>query len=152
VPRSGAAIVCYSPLGRGFLAQAFTKRDELAANDWRLTQPRYSEERFAENAQRAGAIKALADARSVTPAQLALAWLWRRATMYFPSPERKLPRARWRISRRARLRWRPPRRPQSPRPCPKPTAIATRTSGDSMMRACKRPAAELIFEIDREFV
>ena len=85
----GAAIVCYSPLGRGFLAQAFTKRDDLAADDWRLTQPRYSAEHFAENAQRAGGIKALADARGVTPAPLALAWLLAQGDDVFPIPGTK---------------------------------------------------------------
>jgi aryl-alcohol dehydrogenase-like predicted oxidoreductase len=46
----GVGIVAYSPLGRGFLSNTFTKRADLDDKDWRLTNPRFSEENFEKNA------------------------------------------------------------------------------------------------------
>ena len=46
----GVGIVAYSPLGRGFLSNTFTKRADLDDKAWRLTNPRFSEENFEKNA------------------------------------------------------------------------------------------------------
>ena len=46
----GVGIVAYSTLGRGFLSNTFTKRADLDDKDWRLTNPRFSEENFEKNA------------------------------------------------------------------------------------------------------
>ena len=71
----GIGFVPYSPLGRGFLTGQLTRREDLQAGDWRLTQPRFSEEAFAANRAIANAVRRMADAKGCTPAQLALAWL-----------------------------------------------------------------------------
>ena len=45
----GIGFVAYSPLGRGFLTGAIKQRDDLEQGDWRLSNPRSSEEAIANN-------------------------------------------------------------------------------------------------------
>lgn len=71
----GIGFVAYSPLGRGFLTGAIRKREDLGADDWRLDNPRFSEENFHLNLQLVEAVQAMAAERNCTSAQLALAWL-----------------------------------------------------------------------------
>jgi aryl-alcohol dehydrogenase-like predicted oxidoreductase len=67
--------VAYSPLGRGFLTGRFRSPDDLDANDWRRTNPRFQGENFQKNLKLADCIRELAEKKGCTPAQLALAWL-----------------------------------------------------------------------------
>jgi aryl-alcohol dehydrogenase-like predicted oxidoreductase len=69
--------VAYSPLGRGFLTGRFRRESDLAAGDSRLRQPRFMGDNLAANLRLADAVTALAERKSCTPAQLALAWLMR---------------------------------------------------------------------------
>jgi aryl-alcohol dehydrogenase-like predicted oxidoreductase len=71
----GIGFVAYSPLGRGFLAGTITQRDDLAADDWRLQNPRFSEQALAGNRRLVDRIAEIAAARGVTPAQVSLAWV-----------------------------------------------------------------------------
>ena len=71
----GIGFVAYSPLGRGFLAGTITQRDDLAADDWRLLNPRFSAEAFAGNQRLVDRIAGIAAAKGVTPSQVALAWV-----------------------------------------------------------------------------
>ncbi len=71
----GIGFVAYSPLGRGFLTGAIQKREDLDPNDWRLTQPRFSEEAIANNQKLVEKVKEIAAAKNVTPSQVALAWV-----------------------------------------------------------------------------
>ena len=71
----GAALVAYSPLGRGFLGGRFRTVDDLAPDDWRRNNPRFQGENFARNVAVADRVRAMAAANSCTAAQLALAWL-----------------------------------------------------------------------------
>jgi aryl-alcohol dehydrogenase-like predicted oxidoreductase len=71
----GVALVAYSPLGRGFIAGRFKSIDDLAPDDWRRNNPRFQGENFAKNLALVDHVKALAEERDCTPAQLALAWL-----------------------------------------------------------------------------
>ena len=73
--RLGIGFVAYSPLGRGFLTGQIRKRSDLRPDDWRLENPRFSDEALAANAALADEIGRLAAERKVTPAQMALAWL-----------------------------------------------------------------------------
>jgi len=75
VRRLGIGFVAYSPLGRGFLSGAFRSRADLEAGDWRLTNPRFSEEAIAANSRLADLVAEVATAVHATPAQVALAWL-----------------------------------------------------------------------------
>jgi aryl-alcohol dehydrogenase-like predicted oxidoreductase len=67
--------VAYSPLGRGFLAGNIRHFDELEADDYRRTNPRFQGENFYKNLELADSIKAVAEKKNVTAAQLTLAWL-----------------------------------------------------------------------------
>ena len=76
----------YSPLGRGQLTGAITSRDQLAEGDFRRNLPRFQEEAIAANAALADTLKALADERGATPAQLALAWILNQKPFIVPIP------------------------------------------------------------------
>ena len=82
----GITLVPYSPLGRGFLTGAIRAADQLAAEDWRRHNPRFQGENLRHNLTLADAVKALAQARGCTPAQLALAWLLSRGPNVVPIP------------------------------------------------------------------
>lgn len=67
--------VAYSPLGRGFLSGSIRSRADLEPGDWRLTNPRFTEEAIASNIRLADLVGDIAKALGATPAQIALAWL-----------------------------------------------------------------------------
>jgi aryl-alcohol dehydrogenase-like predicted oxidoreductase len=71
----GAALVAYSPLGRGFLAGRFRTLEDLAPDDWRRRNPRFQGGAFERNVALADRIRELSATKGCTPAQLALAWL-----------------------------------------------------------------------------
>lgn len=75
----GVAFVPYSPLGRGFLTGSFTTAGELAGRDFRKAMPRFSGDNAARNAALLAPVHAIAEARGVTPAQVALAWVHTRS-------------------------------------------------------------------------
>jgi aryl-alcohol dehydrogenase-like predicted oxidoreductase len=85
----GIGIVAYSPLGRGFLAGTFEKREDLDDKDWRLQNPRFSEEHFAVNAAAIAPFKDLCQAKAVPAAQMALAWVHAQGADIFPIPGTK---------------------------------------------------------------
>ena len=82
----GISLVAYSPLGRGFLGGRFRKLEDLAANDWRRTNPRFEGENFEKNLALADRITDLAAQKQCTPAQLALAWILNRRDDVVPIP------------------------------------------------------------------
>ena len=82
----GIALVAYSPLGRGFLAGRFRSPDDLAPDDWRRNNPRFTGENFRRNLVLADRVRELAAEKGCTPAQLALAWLIRRHDDVIPIP------------------------------------------------------------------
>jgi aryl-alcohol dehydrogenase-like predicted oxidoreductase len=67
--------VAYSPLGRGFLSGAIRSRSDLQPGDWRLENPRFSDEAIAANRRLAALVSEVAKELAATPAQVALAWL-----------------------------------------------------------------------------
>jgi aryl-alcohol dehydrogenase-like predicted oxidoreductase len=71
----GIAFVAYSPLGRGFLTGTIRSTDALAPSDFRRRAPRLQGENLTKNLALVDGIGALAEARGVTSAQLALAWV-----------------------------------------------------------------------------
>ena len=70
----GIGFVPYSPLGRGFLSGDITSIDDLDADDFRRTNPRFMGENFQKNLDLVEAVKAIASDKGITAAQLALAW------------------------------------------------------------------------------
>jgi aryl-alcohol dehydrogenase-like predicted oxidoreductase len=71
----GITFVAYSPLGRGFLTGAIKSRADFEAGDFRLNNPRFTDEAIAENLQFVEVIDQLAKDKGVTKAQIALAWI-----------------------------------------------------------------------------
>ncbi|GAA5100775.1 aldo/keto reductase [Nocardia iowensis] len=71
----GVTFVPYSPLGRGFLTGAVAAAGELAEGDVRRVFPRFAEDNAARNAELLAPLRTIAEARGVTLAQVALAWL-----------------------------------------------------------------------------
>jgi aryl-alcohol dehydrogenase-like predicted oxidoreductase len=71
----GAGMVCYSPLGRGLLTGALSAAGGFGERDFRRRAPRFQGENLERNLAVADRIAALAAAKGVTPAQLALAWV-----------------------------------------------------------------------------
>jgi aryl-alcohol dehydrogenase-like predicted oxidoreductase len=69
----GITFVAYSPLGRGFLTGAIKSRSDLEAGDFRLNNPRFTDEAFVQNMQFVEVLDQLAKDKNVTKAQLALA-------------------------------------------------------------------------------
>ncbi len=67
--------VAYSPLGRGFLSGRYRSVEDLEAGDWRRSNPRFMGNNFQKNLDVVEKVREIAQARSVTPSQLALAWL-----------------------------------------------------------------------------
>jgi aryl-alcohol dehydrogenase-like predicted oxidoreductase len=80
----GVAVVAYSPLGRGMLSGTFASRAEVPEGDWRASNPRWSAELAPANFAKAAALKAVADRKGCSTAQLALAWLLSKGA--FPIP------------------------------------------------------------------
>ncbi|GAA1215566.1 aldo/keto reductase [Kitasatospora nipponensis] len=78
----GVALVPYSPLGRGFLTGSFADAGELAADDFRRTQPRFTGANAAANAALVAPVRRIAAARGVSAAQVALAWVHQRAEVH----------------------------------------------------------------------
>lgn len=77
--RLGIGFVAYSPLGRGFLTGAIQSRADLTADDWRLQNPRFTDEAVAANRKLAEQVAELAKELGATSAQVALAWVLSRS-------------------------------------------------------------------------
>ncbi len=85
----GVGLVAYSPLGRGFLTGAITQPADLEEGDWRRMNPRFAADNMAQNLALVERIRALAAARGVTAARLALAWVLARGDDIVPIPGTK---------------------------------------------------------------
>jgi aryl-alcohol dehydrogenase-like predicted oxidoreductase len=70
----GTALVAYSPLGRGFLSGTIDVAT-LPDDDFRRNNPRFAAEAGRSNQSIADAVRAVAERRGVTAAQVALAWV-----------------------------------------------------------------------------
>ena len=81
--------MAYSPLGRGFLAGQFRALTELDEGDARLTSPRFQPENFQQNLQLLTQLEDIANEKSATLAQLALAWLMAQGNAIIPIPGAK---------------------------------------------------------------
>jgi aryl-alcohol dehydrogenase-like predicted oxidoreductase len=71
----GITFVSYSPLGRGFLTGAIKSRADFEAGDFRLSNPRFTEEAINENIKFVEVLDQIAEAKGVTKAQVALSWI-----------------------------------------------------------------------------
>ena len=71
----GVGFVPYSPLGRGFLT-ATVDVSTLDARDFRSRNPRFTGQAVQANQAIVDAVRSVADAKGVPPAQVALAWVY----------------------------------------------------------------------------
>jgi aryl-alcohol dehydrogenase-like predicted oxidoreductase len=85
----GIGFVAYSPLGRGFLSGEIRSIDDLAPDDWRRNNPRFQGENFKKNLEVVEEIKKLSEVKSVTPSQLALAWVMQKGYSAIPGTKRR---------------------------------------------------------------
>src|SRR5690242_1931927 len=63
----GIGFVSYSPLGRGFLSGRFSSADELDANDFRRSGPRFTGDNLDANLKLAAKVAEIAQDKGVTP-------------------------------------------------------------------------------------
>lgn len=84
--RIGAAFVAFSPVARGFLADAIVDPDCFTPNDLRRNMPRFQAPNWSHNTALLPGYRALAAEAGCTPAQLALAWLLHKAPHVIPIP------------------------------------------------------------------
>ena len=88
----GIGFVAYSPIGRGFLSGRIKTIDDLEANDYRRTNPRFAGDNFQKNLDLVTRVEQIAKEKGVTPAQLALAWLLAQGNDIVPIPgSRQIP-------------------------------------------------------------
>lgn len=85
----GIGFVAYSPLGRGFLTGKYKKPEDLPENDTRRNHPRFQGENFYKNLELVDKLKQIAIEKSVTPGQLALAWVLAQGQDIVPIPGTK---------------------------------------------------------------
>jgi aryl-alcohol dehydrogenase-like predicted oxidoreductase len=85
----GTGFVPYSPLGHGFLTGEIRSPEQLSDDDWRKTNPRFTDENFHRNLRIVDEVKAVAAEAGATPAQVALAWLLAQGDDIAPIPGTK---------------------------------------------------------------
>jgi len=79
-------VIAYSPLGRGFLTGQIKKPEDLEEGDFRRNLTRFSEENFNHNMEVVNALKAIADKKNITAAQLSIAWVSALGSHVIPVP------------------------------------------------------------------
>jgi len=85
----GIGFVAYSPLGRGFLTGQIKKFEDLAADDYRRSSPRFQGDNFARNLELVRHIEEIAARKGCLPGQLALAWVLAQGDDIIPIPGTK---------------------------------------------------------------
>jgi aryl-alcohol dehydrogenase-like predicted oxidoreductase len=85
----GIGFVPYSPLGHGFLTGTIRSPEDLADDDWRKNNPRFTEGNLGKNLRIVDEVKAVATELDATPAQIALAWLLAQGDDIAPIPGTK---------------------------------------------------------------
>jgi pyridoxine 4-dehydrogenase len=82
----GIGFVPFSPLGKGFLTGAINEKTQFDGNDFRNIVPRFSAEARKANQRLVDVLGQIADAKGVTRAQIALAWLLGQKPWIVPIP------------------------------------------------------------------
>jgi aryl-alcohol dehydrogenase-like predicted oxidoreductase len=85
----GIGFVPYSPLGHGFLTGTIRSPEDLADDDWRKNNPRFTEGNLETNLRIVDEVEAVASEVGATPAQVALAWLLAQGDDIAPIPGTK---------------------------------------------------------------
>jgi aryl-alcohol dehydrogenase-like predicted oxidoreductase len=85
----GAAIVAYSPLGRGFLTGQIKNAGDFDPGDFRLSNPRFVGDNFHKNLELVDTVRDLAKRKNCTASQISLAWLLAQGDDVVPIPGTK---------------------------------------------------------------
>ncbi|MCX6623189.1 MAG: aldo/keto reductase [Acidobacteria bacterium] len=85
----GITLVAYSPLGRGFLTGAIATTGNLADDDYRRNTPRFQGGNFDANQGLVVQLRAIAQEKHATLAQIALAWVLAQGSGVIPIPGTK---------------------------------------------------------------
>jgi aryl-alcohol dehydrogenase-like predicted oxidoreductase len=80
----GIGITAYGVLSRGLISGHWSKDRTVAPNDFRAHGPRFSGENLDRNLALVELLRALANERGITPAQLAIAWVLSRGDDIVP--------------------------------------------------------------------
>jgi aryl-alcohol dehydrogenase-like predicted oxidoreductase len=80
----GIGVTAYGVLSRGLLSGHWAPSRELTANDFRSTNPRFQGENLDRNLALVEALRQVADARGVSVAQVATAWVIRQGEDIVP--------------------------------------------------------------------
>jgi aryl-alcohol dehydrogenase-like predicted oxidoreductase len=82
----GIALVPFSPLGKGFLTGKIDEKTTFAKDDFRQIVPRFTPEARKANQALVDLLGQMANQKSATPAQIALAWLLAQKPWMVPIP------------------------------------------------------------------
>ncbi|MHB8974899.1 MAG: aldo/keto reductase [Pirellulaceae bacterium] len=82
----GIGFVPYSPLGRGFLTGKMDEHTTFDSSDFRSVLPRFTPEALKANQALITLLGSIAEQKSATPAQIALAWLLAQKPWIVPIP------------------------------------------------------------------
>ena len=80
----GVGVTAYGVLSRGLLSGHWSRDREVTDGDFRRTAPRFSGENLDRNLSLVDALRAVADTRSGTVAQIAIAWVLHRGEDIVP--------------------------------------------------------------------
>ncbi|MEU2366904.1 aldo/keto reductase [Streptomyces noursei] len=80
----GIGITAYGVLSRGLISGHFGRDRQLAANDFRGMSPRFQGDNLTRNLDLVDALRAIADAKGITVAQTAIAWVLSRGEDIVP--------------------------------------------------------------------
>src|SRR6202021_554766 len=82
----GIGLVPYSPLGKGFLTGKIDENTKFETSDFRSGLPRFTPEARKANQSVVELLERIAEQKSATPAQIALAWLLAQKPWIVPIP------------------------------------------------------------------
>jgi aryl-alcohol dehydrogenase-like predicted oxidoreductase len=85
----GIGFVPYSPLGRGMLSGRIRSLDDLAADDYRRSTPRFQGDNLTKNLELVDRVHEIAAEKGMSAGQLALAWVLAQGDDVVPIPGTK---------------------------------------------------------------
>jgi aryl-alcohol dehydrogenase-like predicted oxidoreductase len=85
----GIGFVPFSPLGKGFLTGKIDEHTKFESSDFRNVVPRFAPEARKANEAMVELLRAIAERKDATPAQIALAWLLAQKPWIVPIPGTK---------------------------------------------------------------
>ena len=82
----GIGFVPFSPLGKGFLTGAIDETTTFSSTDFRNVVPRFTADNRKANQALVERLRTIAERKSATPAQIAIAWLLAQKPWIVPIP------------------------------------------------------------------